>query len=160
MSLTEVVDYIVRDRSKGDAFWVLSDHYRIKVSSGETLGSLAVVEIIAFPQNGPPPHIHHREDESFYVLDGEFSVFVDDRPFQVTAGAFVYIPKGTLHTYRNTGSRPGRLLVTLTPGGFENFWREIGMVAQQDSVPPPPPEEILEKLPAIAPKHRLEIPKS
>lgn len=158
MSLKEAVDYIVRDRSQGDSLWVLGDHYRIKVSSRETMGTLAVVEIIAFPQNGPPPHIHHREDESFYVLDGEFSVFVGDQPFAATAGAFVHILKGTLHTYKNTGTEPGRLLVTLTPGGLENFWREIGVAARQDSVPPRPPEGILEKLMAIAPKYRLEIP--
>ena len=68
------------------------------------------------------------------------------------------IPKGTLHTYRNIGKKPGRLLVILTPGGFENFWREIGEPAQQDSVPPAPPEGTIEKLIALAPKYDLEIP--
>jgi len=99
------------------------------------MGAIAVVEIIAFPQNGPPPHIHHREDESFYVLEGAFSVLVGERPFEAGAGAFVHIPKGTLHTYKNTGTAPGRLLVILAPGGFENLWREIGERTQQDSVP-------------------------
>lgn len=50
----------LRQRGQGDSFWVLGDHYTFKVSSEETMGSLAVVEIIAFPQNGPPPHIHSR----------------------------------------------------------------------------------------------------
>jgi mannose-6-phosphate isomerase-like protein (cupin superfamily) len=131
------------------SFWVLGDHYRFKLSSEETVGSLAVVEIVAFPQNGPPPHIHHHEDESFYILDGTFSVLVGDRSFEAGTGAFVHIPKGTLHTYKNVGVAPGRLLVILTPGGFENLWREIREPAQQDSVPPPPPEGILEKLMAL-----------
>ena len=74
------------------------------------------------------------------------------------SGAFVHIPKGTLHTYKNIGLKPGRLLVILTPGGFENFWRETGEPAQQDSTPPAPPIEIIERLIALAAKYRLEIP--
>ena len=135
MPAREAVNFVARERSEGDSFWVLGGHYRFKLSPGETMGAIAVVEIIAFPQNGPPPHIHHREDESFYVLEGAFSVLVGERPFEAGAGAFVHIPKGTLHTYKNTGTAPGRLLVILAPGGFENLWREIGERAQQDSVP-------------------------
>lgn len=134
----------LRQRGQGDAFWVLGDHYMFKVSSEETSGSLAVVEIVAFPQNGPPPHIHHREDESFYILDGTFSVLVGDQSFEAGAGVFVHIPKGTLHTYKNIGAKPARLLVILTPGDLENFWREIGEPAEQDSIPPAPPEGIIE----------------
>jgi hypothetical protein len=63
-------------RGQGDSFWVMGDHYRYKVSSEEILGSLAIIEIIGFPQNGPPPHIHHHEDESFCVLDGAFEARV------------------------------------------------------------------------------------
>jgi hypothetical protein len=69
MSVKDAVDYIVPDRSQGDSFWVMGDHYRIKVSSGETLGSLAVIEIIAFPQNGPPPHIHHYRTETKQAIN-------------------------------------------------------------------------------------------
>jgi mannose-6-phosphate isomerase-like protein (cupin superfamily) len=158
MSVREAVSVIARRRGQGDSFWVLGDHYTFKVASEETMGSLAVVELTAFPQNGPPSHIHHREDESFYVLDGTFSVLVGDRSLEANTGAFVHVPKGTLHTYKNIGVKPGRVLVVLTPGGFEKFWREIGEPAQQDSVPPTPPEGIVEKLIALAPKYHLEIP--
>jgi mannose-6-phosphate isomerase-like protein (cupin superfamily) len=98
MSAREVVSLLARQRGQGDSFWVLGDHYTFKLSSEETAGSLAVVELKAFPQNGPPPHIHHREDESFYIIDGTFSVLVGDQTFAAGPGAFVNIPKGTLHT--------------------------------------------------------------
>jgi mannose-6-phosphate isomerase-like protein (cupin superfamily) len=158
MSAKEAASLTARQPGQGESFWVLGDHYTFKAASEETLGSLAVVEILAFPQNGPPPHIHGREDESFYVLDGTFSVLDGGQWFEAGAGAFVRIPKGTLHTYKNVGVRPGRVLVILTPGGFENFWREIGEPAHQDSNPPAPPEGILEKVIALAPKYHLEIP--
>jgi hypothetical protein len=78
--------------------------------------------------------------------------------FEAGIGAFLHIPQGTLHTYKNIGAAPARLLVILTPGGCENFWREIGDPAQQDSVPPAPPVGIVERLLAVAPKYHLEIP--
>jgi mannose-6-phosphate isomerase-like protein (cupin superfamily) len=156
MPVQEAINFVALKRGEGESFWVLGDHYTFKIS--ETHTALAVVEIIAFPQNGPPPHIHHREDESFYVLDGSFSVLVGDQWFEAPTGAFVYIPKDTLHTYKNIGAKPGRLLVMLTPGGFENLWREIGEPGKQDSAPPAPPAGIIEKLIAFAPKYHLEIP--
>jgi mannose-6-phosphate isomerase-like protein (cupin superfamily) len=149
---------ITRQSGQGEAFWVLGDHYTFKVSSEETMGSLAIVEVTAFPQNGPPPHIHHREDESFYILDGTFSFKLGNRTFEAGPRDFIQIPQGTLHTYKNIGEKPGRFVVVLTPGGFENFFREIGEPAQQDAIPPKVPEGIIEKLLALAPKYHLEVP--
>jgi|SRR5215469_1366978 mannose-6-phosphate isomerase-like protein (cupin superfamily) len=156
--MAKTVSHVARQHGQGESFWVLGDHYRVKISADETKGSLAVIEVIAFPENGPPPHIHHREDESFYILDGTFSVLIGDQRFGGGAGDFVHIPRGTLHTYENIGVTPGRLLVTLTPGGFENLWREIGESAQQDCEPPPPSEGTIAKLMALAPRYQLEIP--
>jgi quercetin dioxygenase-like cupin family protein len=158
MSPKETLACVALQHGQGESLWVLGDHYRFKVSSQETGGSVAVVELTAFPQNGPPPHIHHREDESFYVLDGTFSVLLGNQSLEARTGAFIHIPRGLLHTYNNSGNTPGRVLVILSPGGFENLWREIGEPAQQDSIPLPPPEGVIEKLLALAPKYHLEIP--
>jgi quercetin dioxygenase-like cupin family protein len=137
MTAREVVTPAIRDRGQGKSLWILGDHYTFKVSSEESQGTLTVAEVTVFPQNGLPPHIHHRESESLYVLEGAFSVRVGALLYEAHAGAYVHIPKGTLHTFKNIGSRPGRLLVILAPGGFENFLQEIGEPALQDSVPPP-----------------------
>jgi mannose-6-phosphate isomerase-like protein (cupin superfamily) len=100
-------------KGEGRSIWLLGDLYTFKVT-GE---ALSVTELTAFPQNGPPPHIHQREDESFWVLDGEFSVLLGERTLTARQGAFVHVPKGTLHTYKNTGSTPGRIekLIALAP---------------------------------------------
>ena len=154
----KVLRCLARQGGEGEAFWLLGDHYTFKISSEETMGSLAVIEHTSFPQNGPPPHIHHREDESFYILEGMVSVLLGDQSLEAHMGDFIHIQKGTLHTYKNIGAKPSRMLVILTPGGFENFWRELGEPARQNSTPPRPPEGIIERLIALAPKYHLEIP--
>ena len=107
--------------------------------------------------NRPPPHIHHREDETFYILEGEFSLLRGDQTFAATAGSLVYIPKGTLHTFKNVGISPGRFLVVITPAGFEKFFEEIGELATDKSSPPPFSPATVEKLMALAPRYNLEV---
>ena len=86
------------------------------------------------------------------------SVLLFDQTVEAGAGSFVRIPKGTLHAYSNSGDGPARVLVVLTPAGFQNFWREIGEPAQQSSAPAAPPPDIIPKIVALAPKYGLEIP--
>lgn len=95
---------MVLTKGEGRSIWLLGDLYTFKFK-GE---ALSVTELTAFPQNGPPPHIHLREDESFWVLDGEFSVLLGERTLTPGQGAFVHVPKGALHTYKNIGSTPQR----------------------------------------------------
>ncbi len=142
---------------KGKSLWVLGDLYTFKVVGEDTGGSFALIEGQVQPENGPPPHIHHREDETFYVLEGEFSFLHGDITFTATAGSFVYIPKGTLHTFKNIGTSQGRFLVVITPAGFEKFFEEIGEPAIDKSSPPPFNQATVEKLLTIAPKYHLEV---
>jgi len=141
-------------KDEGRSIWLLGDLYTFKMAGD----ALSVIEITSFPQNGPPPHIHLREDESFWVLEGQFSVLLGQRTIAASAGAFVHVPRGTLHTIKNTGSTPGKVIVLLTPGGFEKFWEEVGEPATQKTTPPPPDPSVIPKLIALAPKYHLEIP--
>jgi mannose-6-phosphate isomerase-like protein (cupin superfamily) len=77
-------------KGEGRSIWLLGDLYTFKLTSE----ALSITELTAFPQNGPPPHIHQREDESFWVLDGEFSVLLGERTLTTGQGAFVHFPKG------------------------------------------------------------------
>jgi mannose-6-phosphate isomerase-like protein (cupin superfamily) len=139
------------------AFWVLGDHYQFKITGEQSGGSLCVVEHTAFPHHGPPPHIHHREDESFYILEGELSILLGDQMLTAGAGSFVHVPKGMLHTYQNTGARPAKTLVILTPAGFEKFWQDLGEPATSAESPPPLDPAAFAKVLALAPKYHLEV---
>ena len=138
--------------------WVLGDLYRFLATAEDTGGTYALWETTATPGlPGPPPHIHHREDEAFYVLEGEVELFVDGAVSTAGPGSFVNIPKGTLHTFKNAGAAPARMLGMVAPGGFEGFFVEVGEPATDPSQTPEGPPDV-EKVLATAPKYGLEIP--
>lgn len=142
---------------EGNSFWVLGDLYTFKVTGKQTNGAFTVVDQIIQPQGGPPPHIHHREDEAFYVLDGKFSLLCGDKEFVFESGGFVYVPKGTLHTFKNISEQPGRLLVTITPAGLEDFFYAIGTPAVDLTNPPAFDPGVIEKLMQLARVYQMDI---
>jgi mannose-6-phosphate isomerase-like protein (cupin superfamily) len=143
---------------EGRSIWITGDTYTFKAVGADTNGALVLFEGTVSPQLGPPPHIHHCEDEFFYVLEGEFEILDGDRTFMASAGSFVHIPKGTLHRFKNVGATPAKMLVLFTPAGMENFFFEAGLPAQEGgSAPPLGPEEI-ERTLAVAPKYGMELP--
>lgn len=138
--------------------WVLGDLYGIKAKSEDTGGAYALFETTVTPGlPGPPPHIHHREDEAFYVLEGEIEFNVEGNSGTAGPRYFVNIPKGTLHTFRNAGTMPARILALVAPGGFEGFFAEVGEPATDPTSPPAGPPDV-EKVVATTPKYALEIP--
>ena len=143
---------------EGRSIWITGDTYTFKAVGADTNGALVLFEGTVSPQLGPPPHIHHCEDEFFYVLEGEFEILDGGRTFMARAGSFVHIPKGTLHRFKNVGATPAKILVLFTPAGMENFFFEAGLPAQEGgSAPPLGPEEI-ERTLAAAPKYGMELP--
>ena len=111
---------------------------------------------------GPPPHRHLRQDQGFYVLECEFTFYVEVEAIPATEGAFAHVPKGSLHTFENTGSRVGKLLVTMAPAGdFERFVEEVAERVSMDLPPPPPSEppaaDTISWLVAAGKQHHLEI---
>ncbi len=99
------------------SLWVLSELLTYKISSQRTGGAYSLFEVTTQPGAGPPPHVQHREDESFYVLEGQFEFLSGEETVQVGTGSLLYIPKGTLHAHKNVGEGVGKMLVTQTPGG-------------------------------------------
>jgi quercetin dioxygenase-like cupin family protein len=88
------------------------------------------------PAPGPPPHIHEDADEAVYVLEGELEMGIGDRKLVGSAGAVMLVPKGTLHSLANVGSTPARILVILSPPGYEGFWREMAALRRRLGGPP------------------------
>ena len=109
----------------------------------DTGGAFTLFEEAIAPQDKAMPHLHHEEDQAFYVLEGEHEFVCDGRAFAAKAGSFIYVPRGTVHSYENVGTEPGRLLVLSTPaGGTERIFFELGEPATEGS--PPPPTEPLD----------------
>ena len=143
---------------EGNSYWVVGDFITIKVTGKDTQGAFAVVETTTPPQVGPPPHVHSREDETFYVLEGTFEFLTGNRTFTATAGAMVHGPRGIPHTFKNVGNTTGKLLVIATPAGFEEFIAEVGAPASDAASPPPPPSPAeIEHLAGVAHKYGLQL---
>ncbi len=109
-----------------------------KVSSHETGGAYALLDY-AMPSHfaGPPPHWHKMTNEGFYVLEGRITFSLGAQVFVGEPGAFVYVPTRTVHKFSNEQGRPARMLSVITPGGFENYFKELVALWQAEPVWPP-----------------------
>jgi quercetin dioxygenase-like cupin family protein len=122
--------------SDGEKIWITGDTLSFKATSAETSGAYTVIEVISLPGNGPPPHLHENEDESIYVIDGKFEILLGAKTMRAEPGAFVFIPKRTVHRFRCIGDSPGKVLLHFTPGGIEGFFREAGVPVTNDGLAP------------------------
>ncbi len=147
---------VVLAQGDGKALWFLGSLTTVKVSGEQTSNEYALLEDVSPPGYGPPPHIHHAEDEAFYLLEGEMSVFCGERTWRVTPGAFVFLPRGIVHGFHIEGSTPARKLVIVTPAGFERFVEEMAEPAQELTLPPPAPPD-MDKLRAVAAKYQIDV---
>jgi mannose-6-phosphate isomerase-like protein (cupin superfamily) len=142
---------------EGKPMWIGGELYTQKAGAEDTNGTFTLVEAVTPPGGGPLPHIHHREDKTFYVLEGELEFRVAEDILEVRAGSWLFVQKGTLHSYKNSGARPARSLGVHTPAGIEKFLEEVSVPAMDGSSPPPFGQEDLDRLVASAPKYGLEI---
>ena len=102
-----------------------TDAITLIATSEQTGGSVGVFEDTTPPGDGPPRHVHYGSDELFYVLEGEFLFQVGERQESVSAGTYVFAPRGTVHTYKVIGTERGRLLSAFIPGGPEQAFEEL-----------------------------------
>ena len=96
----------------------------VVATSDETGGTLGVIDEMLAPGEQAPPHVHHAADELLYVVAGEFSFQIGDLLAGGGPGTVAFVPRGTVHTWRNAGETPGRMLFVFTPAGFEGFIAE------------------------------------
>src|SRR4051795_12430636 len=100
---------------EGERIWIVGDTMTFKSTGESTRGNLVLIENLTVPGGGPPPHIHTREDEFFFVLDGTFEARIGDEVHTLGAGGHAYVPRGAVHNFRNTAETPSRILVGFTP---------------------------------------------
>jgi quercetin dioxygenase-like cupin family protein len=148
----------IRYSTEGRTIAVVGDVYRFLATGEDTDGKYALFEAIVPPGGGPPPHVHSREEEGFYILEGEITFTIDGKPLVATAGMFANMPVGTPHSFKNESSRPAKMLISVAPAGLEKMFFEFGVpVPQGATTALPPTKEEIEKLLAIAPRYGIEI---
>lgn len=143
---------------EGRRVWVTDELITFVATGEHTGGKYSLTDSIVPSQGGSPPHLHSREDEAFWVLEGELEISVGEETFRASAGSFVHLPKGILHSYRNVGAAPARFLTLIVPAGLEAFFLEVGTPAIDLSSPPAMDEAAIERLVAVASRYGVQIP--
>jgi quercetin dioxygenase-like cupin family protein len=154
----ERMNHIVRMAAAGRTIAVVGDVYSLLATGDETGGKYALMEAIVPPGGGPPPHVHTREIESFYVLAGEITFHVGDQTLVAGAGTFALIPIGTPHSFKNESQRVAKMLISVAPAGLEKMFLEVGTpLAEGATMALPPSHEEIEKLLKLAPRYGVEM---
>ena len=148
---------IQRTPTEGRTIAVVGDIYRFLATGEETDGKYAMFEAIVPPGGGPPPHVHSREEESFFILEGEITFQVGIDQIVAKAGTFANMPVGSLHSFKNDSDEVARMIITVAPAGLERMFFEVGQPAALGEQAPPPSQAEIEKLLAVAPKYGVEI---
>jgi quercetin dioxygenase-like cupin family protein len=102
----------------------MGTRYKILLTNDKTR-NIGMFESLDQPGYGPPRHIHHQEDEAFYLLSGEVEFWLAGRRSLHGPGEVVFVPRGVEHTFQIVGNLPARMLTVMTPGGFEGFFAEV-----------------------------------
>ncbi len=143
----------------GRTIWLLGMLIEFKALGEETGGEYSLYEQMVPPQLGAPPHIHHKETEAFYILEGEFEFLKGDHTVRAGAGEFVHVPRGVAHGFTNVGTTNAKFLAIVTPGGLhEKLLGEIGEPAKTEALPPSPegPPNV-ERIMHVAHKYHTEM---
>jgi quercetin dioxygenase-like cupin family protein len=147
--MNESVDITPRVVTETQPLWFLGTLARILLDGGQTGGAFAAFEV-TLPNGASPPLHSHPQDESFYILDGEVTVWVEDEPRHCRTGAMAFAPGGTPHSFR-VESDTARMLVLSTPAGIEDYVRALAEPAAWPWLQPPPdgPRVSAERIEAV-----------
>ena len=143
---------------EGDAYDVLSTLSLVKASAAATHNALGVVEMRLPAGFSPPPHIHHNEDEAFYLLSGEIVAQVGAQQIAAQTGAFLWLPRNVQHGFAVSADGPCTILTITTPAGFEGFVAEMGTATTTTDRLPEPSEPDVPRLIEVAGRYGIEFP--
>lgn len=128
---------VAMNAGEGTPIWFLGNLMVVKATAASTNGAYGLLESWVRAGSSPPLHVHHREDETFWILEGSLTVRCGDEIFTAGPGSYVFLPRGVPHTFRVEGDAPAHMLTMLTPGGGEAFFVEGGRPAESATLPPP-----------------------
>jgi quercetin dioxygenase-like cupin family protein len=132
---TESIAFSRGRQSLDHSVWYNGSLMTFLATGEDTHGQFALIEAVSKRGNVPPPHIHHREDEAFYVMEGEVVVSVGERTIKATAGTMVFLPRDVAHSF-TIESEQCRMLILLTPAGLERWFKEFSVPARAMKLPP------------------------
>ena len=135
---------------EGRHFNIMGAMMTYKVTAEETGGAYSLAVETTPPHGGIPLHVHSREDEAMYILEGEYEIQCGDQLFRATAGTFVFLPRTVPNRYLNVQATPGKFLHIASPGGFEKLVEETSQVATSGA-----PD--MQKVKETARKHGIEF---
>lgn len=148
----------IRPPADGRTIAVVGDVYRFLAMGDDTNGKYATWEAIVPPGGGPPPHVHSREEESFYILEGEIAFQVGGQRHIARAGMFANMPVGMPHSFKNESNTTAKMLISVAPAGLEKMFFEFGVpLADGATTALPPTKQEIEKLMLVAPKYGIEL---
>lgn len=130
-------------KDEGSAIWFLGQLMFVKATIDTTRGAFGLIESVIPPGFATPYHVHHAEDESYYIVEGEATFVSDGKKLKAKPGAYVFGPREIPHGFRIEGTAPARMLFLTTPGGFfERFAVEMGEPTTELTLPQPVPPDM------------------
>lgn len=141
---------------EGEGIWFFNGLFTVKAGGPQTRDALTVIEADLPDDMRVPPHIHHREDEAFYVLSGELAITCGERTWEAGPGAFALLPRGVPHSFSVTGGSQARMLQLSWPAQFERFAADMGEPAATRTLPEPREIDVPALL-RIAPEYGIEM---
>ncbi len=138
------------------AYWSLGELLTVLATAEQTGGAFSLMEERLPRGAEPPPHVHHREDEAFLLLEGRLTVRVGDDEFAASPGSFVYCPRGIPHLL-TVETDEVRMLTLCTPGGVEQLFVELGEPAGSRTLPPDGEEPDVERIVTLAAHYGAEV---
>lgn len=154
---TQLLKPVAVAKDEGQARWWFDSLAVIKATAADTGGQMTLIEITEPPGAEAPLHVHHREDEGFWLLEGDVTFEVGQATIEAHAGDYVFGPRDIPHRY-TVGSAGCRMLFIMTPGGFEDLVIAMSKPAASRTLPPPSDEEPnWEQVAAIAKAHGNEL---
>lgn len=144
-------------KDEGEGIWFIGSFMRFKATTESTGGAFTLIDEIAGPGRQSPPHIHHSEDEAFWIIEGEVTFTCGDEVHVAGPGSFVFLPRDIQHNFRVTSEIPTRMLLWISPAGLEGFFREMGEPGSIDEVPAQSAPD-MQKLLALGTKYHCEHP--
>jgi quercetin dioxygenase-like cupin family protein len=143
-------------RDEGQGLWFFNGLFTVKAGGPDTRDAYTLIEAVIRAGDGPPPHIHHNEEEGFYILEGEVTITCGDQNWTAGPGSFAMLPRGIPHSYAVSAGGDARMLQITSPAQFERFAAEMGEPATTMSLPEPAQVDV-PKLLGIVPKYGIEM---